>query len=263
MSVTFDVLARELDAWGAQDMRATLWWRDDDAERDSPKLRRLLGIASMHGVPIAIAAIPAGADRTLAEAIADCPPASVVQHGYAHANHAPPGERTAELGAHRRVADCVAELDRGREALRTLFAHRFVPTLVPPWNRIVGDVVGALPGAKLRGVSCFGARATREPAPGVVQVNAHVDLIAWRRDRRFIGAAAAVARLAAHLRARREREADASEPTGILTHHRVFDDDAFAFLDACCTFLHDHRAAAWVGAEAIFSASPFTSGRSA
>ena len=259
----FDVLARELDAWGALGMQATLWWRDDDAERDSAPLRHLLGIARTHGVPIAIAAIPAGADRTLAEAIADCPPASVVQHGYAHANHAPAGERSAELGAHRSVPERIAELVRGRETLRTLFAHRFVPALVPPWNRIADDVVSALPGAKLRGLSCFGPRATREPAPGVVQMNTHVDLIAWRRDRRFIGAAAAVERLAAHLRARRAEEADASEPTGILTHHRVFDDEAFTFLDACCAFLGDHRAAAWVGAETIFSAPAFTSGQSA
>ena len=263
MSAVFDVLARELDAWGEKDMQATLWWRDDDAERDSPQLRRLLAIARAHGVPIAIAAIPAGADRTLAAAIADCPPASVVQHGYAHANHAPAGERSAELGAQRSVPERVAELDCGREALRTLFAHRFVPVLVPPWNRIAGDLIGVLPGANLRGLSCFGARVSREPAPGVVQANAHVDLIAWRRDRRFIGIGAALQRLAAHLRARREGEADASEPTGILTHHRVFDDDAFAFVDACCDFLRDHPAAAWVGVEAIFGASQLTSGRSA
>ena len=262
-SAAFDVLARELDAWGANAMRATLWWRDDDAEHDSPQLRRLLAIADRHAVPIAIAAIPAGADRTLAAAIADCPPASVVQHGYAHANHAPPGERSAELGAHRSVPERVAELDRGRATLRSLFAHRFVPVLVPPWNRIAGDAVGALPRAQLCGLSCFGARATREPAPGVVQANAHVDVIAWRRDRRFIGAAAALERLAAHLRARREGEADASEPTGILTHHLVCDDDAFAFLDACCAFLREHPAAAWLGVEAIFGASPLTSGRSA
>jgi hypothetical protein len=43
-------------------MRATLWWRDDDAERDSPQLRRLLAIARAHRVPIAIAAIQDGAD---------------------------------------------------------------------------------------------------------------------------------------------------------------------------------------------------------
>lgn len=257
------MLARELDAWGANGMRATLWWRDDDAERDSPQLRRLLGIARAHHVPIAIAAIPAGADRTLAAAIADCPPASVVQHGYAHANHAPPGERSAELGAHRGVSERITELDRGREMLRALFAHRFVPVLVPPWNRIAGDIVGALPRAELRGLSCFGARSTREPAPDLVQANAHVDLIAWRRDRRFIGTVDALERLAAHLRARREGEADASEPTGILTHHLVCDDDAFAFLDACCVLLHDHPAAAWLGADAIFGALPFTSARSA
>jgi hypothetical protein len=263
LNAAFDVLARELDTWAAMNRRATFWWRDDDAQSDSPKLTRLLGIARAHGVPIAIAAIPAGADRTLAAAIADCPPARVVQHGYAHANHAPAGERSAELGAHRGVRECIAELACGREALRTLFAHRFVPVLVPPWNRIAGNVVAALPGANLRGVSCFGPRESAAPAPGVVQANTHVDLIAWRRDRRFIGVDAAVERLAAHLRARREQTADASEPTGILTHHQVFDADAFAFLEACCAFLREHRAAAWVGVDAMFGASPFTSGRSA
>lgn len=261
----FDVLARELDAWHAQGRAATLWWRDDDACRDSPRLRQLLAIARAHRVPVVLAVIPATADRTLVAALADCPQASVVQHGYAHANHAPPGVRSAELGAHRSVHERVAELAAGRTMLARLFAHRFAPVLVPPWNRIADDLVAALPGTALHGLSCFGARAARAPASGIVQVNAHVDLIAWRRDRRFIGAAAALARMAAHLHARRVGEADADEPTGMLTHHLVCEDDAFAFVDACCAFVGAHPGAAWLDVDAVFDApaARVTSARSA
>src|SRR5512141_2824532 len=132
----WSVLARELDAWQALGRRATLWWRDDDACRHSPALQRLLDIAQRCDVPVTLAAIPDTTDASLVEAVAGSERVTVVQHGYAHVNHAPAGERSAELGAHRALAVRLDELRRGRKALERLFGNRFAAILVPPWNRI-------------------------------------------------------------------------------------------------------------------------------
>lgn len=248
-----DMLVRELDLWAGEGRRATLWLRDDDACRDSPALARLLALASAVAVPVAIAAIPAAMETTLARALERCDEASVVQHGFAHRNHASEGERSAELDDRRDAGVCIDELRRGRERLAATFGDRFVPILVPPWNRAGGKLLTHFRDAGFTGLSRFGPRASREAAPGLPQVNTHVDPIAWRRDRRFIGEDAALSRLVAHLRARREDDCDADEPTGLLTHHLAFDDLAWEFVDGLLAASTSHPACAWLDVRQAFA----------
>ena len=255
-----DALTRELDLWVAQGRLATLWLRDDDACRDSPALAHLLALVRAHAVPVAIAAIPAALDATLVDALRDCREATLVQHGFAHRNHAAPGERGAELGDGRAVAERVLELRGGRERLVRAFGTRFAPILVPPWNRIGDALVPHLRSAGFRGLSRFGPRDARDAAPGLLQVNTHVDPIAWRRDRHFIGGEAAVSRLVEHLRARREGACDPGEPTGVLTHHLAFDDAAFAFVDALLARTARHPACDWLDARRAFALDVATAG---
>ena len=160
-------------------------------------------------IPVAVAAVPAALERSLVDAVVAAPMATVLQHGYAHRNHALPGARNAELGTDRPLAAVEAELVAGRDRLRDAFGPRFLPVLVPPWNRIAPAVVARLPAAGLSGLSTFGSRDAVAPVPGLQQCNTHVDLIAWRRGRVFIGADAALGRLAAQLAARREATVDA------------------------------------------------------
>lgn len=242
----------ELDAWRARGRRATLWLRDDDACADSPALRRLLDLARGYRVPVAIAAIPAAADATLVDAIACCSDATIVQHGYAHRNHARAGARSAELGDERELRVVLDELARGRERLERAFGERFVPVLVPPWNRVANDLVPHLASAGFTGLSRFGPRRQAMPAAGLREANTHVDPIAWRRDRQFIGAKAAIERIVTHLRARRERTCDADEATGFLAHHLAFDAAAWAFLDALLQHTWRHDAASWLDVAHVF-----------
>jgi hypothetical protein len=239
-------LERELDAWQARGWRATFWLRDDDACRDTPALRRLLALARARAVPVAVAAIPAAIDATLGGVLAASDEATLVQHGYAHRNHASANERSAELGDGRDAAECRDELCRGRARLRSEFGDRFLPILVPPWNRIGDALLPSLASAGFAGVSRFGPRRAVEAAPGLREVNTHVDPIAWRRDRAFIGAEAAFARVVAHLAARRENGCDADEPTGLLTHHLAFDDGAWDFVDELLARTRRHPAVAWL-----------------
>ncbi len=245
-------LDQELDAWGASGRRVALWLRDDDACRDSPALRRLFGVASALDVPVALAAIPAAMESSLVDAVLESGSATVVQHGYAHRNHAPPGERKRELGAHRPLDTTLAELQQGFHSLERAFGVRFSAVLVPPWNRIDPEIIPHLPLAGFHGLSSFGPRTAACPAPGVTQCNTHVDLVAWRRDRTFVGADAAIDRLVDHLKARREGRADASEPTGILTHHLVMSDEAWDFLFDSIARTRKHGAVAWLDVGAAF-----------
>lgn len=269
MSNGWQRLARELDAWRDSGRRATLWCRDDDACRDSAALRRLLGIARDMQIPVALAAIPAALEASLADAVTASELATVVQHGYAHRNQAPAGARKWELGAHRPVSAIVAELDEGRAVLARVFGERFAPVLVPPWNRIAPEVVRQLPDAGFRGLSTFGPRPGTHPAPGLLQCNTHVDLIAWRSGRVFVGEDRATERLVEHLKARREGAADPAEPSGLLAHHLDLDEAGWRFLADLMARTRGHAAAEWLDVRAAFDlggarAPPaLTSGRSA
>ena len=226
----WQALDTELALWRSAGRRATLWCRDDDASRDSPGLRRLLDIADGAALPIALAAIPATLERSLVTAVLPSQFAIVIQHGYAHRNHALREERKMELGMHRDLDRTLAELRRGADILRRSFGERFVAVLVPPWNRIAAPIVARLSEAAFCGLSTLGPRKAPRAAPGLMQCNTHVDVIAWRRGRAFIGVDAAIDRVVAHLRARREREVDADEATGVLTHHLEMSAAGWAFL---------------------------------
>ncbi|MEO8305139.1 MAG: polysaccharide deacetylase family protein [Betaproteobacteria bacterium] len=244
----------ELDAWRAAGRQPTLWCRDDDACRDTPALRQLLAIAAAQDVPVALASIPASLAPDLVDVVMRSPRATVIQHGYAHANHALPLERKRELGTHRPLSLTLDELQFGQGMLRRGFGGRFAAVLVPPWNRIAVEVIERLPGIGFLGLSTLGPRGAIHPVPSLVQCNTHVDLIAWRSNRAFVGTDAAIECLLLHLRARRNESVDAIEPTGILTHHLDMDAAGWRFMP---DLLERTRkgGALWLDVQAVFAAS--------
>lgn len=245
-------LARELDAWRAAGRRATLWWRDDDAGADSSALARLLTLAEARRVPVALAAVPARLTVAAVARIRRCPAAAILQHGHAHRNHEPAGRKKAEFGPAREEAAALAELRAGRAALASRDAGA-LPILAPPWNAIAAPLVARLASIGFAGLSTCGARAARCPAPGLVQVNAHVDIVDWRGTRGFVGERAALGLLLSHLRRRRLGPGDPAEPTGLLTHHAVHDAAAWRFIDTCLRTTTAHPAAAWPPIAALFA----------
>jgi hypothetical protein len=248
-------LEAELAAWDAAGMPATLWWRDDDAGEASPALLRLLAISRDTGVPLALATVPAWATRALAAAVRiERATVAAVQHGYAHANHAPAGEKKSELGPERPAPIVVAELAQGRQQLEQMFESEFVPALVPPWNRMAGYLPPFLAELRYRGVSQFGPRARRQPVRGLAQINTHVDIVYWKGPApRFAGAVKSIDEFTHHLAARRAGAADRDEPTGLLTHHAAHDEACWAFLEALFARLGRHAAARWLPAAAVFA----------
>lgn len=238
-------LEGELDAWGAAGRAATFWWRDDDAVAPSPALERLADIAESAGAPLGLAVIPAGATPELADWCGARPFVSVLQHGYAHANHAWANEKKSEYPCHRPRAAALAEIAHGRARLTALMGAAVAPIFVPPWNRMAPGLARDLPGIGLTVVSAFPAR----PPGARGRLNAHVDPVAWRAGRGFAGAAPVLDALIGHLRARRRGapDVDPAEPTGLLTHHLVTDAPGWAFLARLAGRLADHPAARWTG----------------
>ena len=247
-------LTRELDRWAEAGRRAGLWWRDDDIERPDPALSRLIALAQGVRVPLALAVIPATASAALAPLFAPHDNIALLQHGYAHRNHAADGAKKAELGTERPLALAVGELGMGRQRLDALFGTRAVAALVPPWNRIAPGLVPMLPELGYTGLSTYGARRRPAPVRGLAQVNTHVDIVDWRTSRGFVGTAAALTLLLGHLSARRNGTADGAEPTGLLTHHRVHDKACWRFLDALFAHTAGHPGARWLGARELFEA---------
>lgn len=242
-------LTAELDRWRAAGRVATFWWRDDDARSTGPALDRLLALRHTAGVPLALAVVPWGADRALAESLAGEADIAVLQHGWAHTNIAHPGDRKIELGTTRPAAHIAAELAMGLDALAGW--PGFAPVLVPPWNRIAPVLVPLLPELHFTGLSTAKPRARLHPVRGLVQSNIHVDPIDWS-TRAFAGEARALAAATAHLAARRLGTVDADEPTGLLTHHLVQDEASWSFV---ARFLAATAAqgARWLSANDVFT----------
>lgn len=222
---TFDRLA-------ASGERVAFWLRDDDAFEPTPALDRLL--QTMQGQPLTLAVIPDRTGAALAQRLAGRAEVSIAVHGWSHSNHAPAGEKSQELGAHRPLPQIHGELGRGFQKLAGLFPQQFLPLLVPPWNRIAPEVTAGLSGLGFRALSLFGAD---KPSP-IALCNTHLDIIDWRGTRGGREEADLWADLEAQIAAGRRT-------VGVLTHHLVHDAAAWRFLDRLVPLVLDHPACRW------------------
>ena len=248
----WQVLLEELDIWTEARRVATFWWRDDDASQPSASLERLLRLQSRYRVPLALAVIPGRLDPLLVQGVQAEEGVCVLQHGFAHRNHAEAGEKSMELGPHRPQVQVLSELRSGFSRLAESFEERFLPVLVPPWNRIAAPLLPELPSLGLRGLSTFTPRTQRNPAPGLRQVNCHVDLIDWRGGRKGRDHGVLALKVAGHLRARREGRADTGEPTGLLTHHLDHDESAWSFVEEFLDRVALHPGVHWPTPREVF-----------
>ncbi len=228
---SWQALEEEAARWHEAGRSADLWWRDDDAADAGPALDRLLAIHRETGAPLALAVVPASATRALADRLAAETGVDLLQHGYAHVNHAPAGEKKIELGPHRPAMIVLGELGTGWLALERLFGRRALAVMVPPWNRIAPALVPTLPEIGFTGLSTFGPRRRARPVSGLVEINTHVDPVDWKGGGGFVGEPAALAALVAAL-ARARTVVD--EPVGLLSHHLVMDAGAWDFLRSLC-----------------------------
>lgn len=224
---SWQALTDEAARWRDAGRTAELWWRDDDAIDVGPELDRLLGTARDTATPLALAVVPAKATAALARCLGSEAGVDVLQHGYAHTNHAVAPEKKIEIGLQRPAMLTLGELGTGWMALEQLFGSRALAVMVPPWNRIAAVLVPTLPEIGYRGLSTFGPRPRVHPVRGLLQVNTHVDLIDWKGGRAFAGEENVLAGLVTALA---QARSGAGEPIGILSHHLAMDAGAWDFL---------------------------------
>jgi hypothetical protein len=241
-------LTAHLDWFAERGRKVRFWWRDDDAVEPSAALDRLLGFANAHDVDVALAVIPKHATEALAERLKNEPHAIVLQHGWQHKNFQRKdlGEKAAELGNRRDPEELMGQLAGGKAKLEQLFGDAFVPAVVPPWNRIAPEIARRLPDIGLTGLSTF------LPArfPGLRMVQTHVDIIKWKKDKRFIGWASAANRFDLQLSRRRTNP---DEPLGLLTHHLDHGEGCDEFIEEFLSIAAHHEGASWPGVKGLFS----------
>src|SRR5215471_3559014 len=245
-------LIAEFDRWGESGHVASLWWRDDDAVAPTSELTALLQLAG--DAPVALAVIPARASPDLPVSLEGIPQVTVLQHGWRHDNHAMAGAKKSEFPAERPEAAVAAELAGGRARLTALFRARALPVFVPPWNRFADGFVPLLTKTGIRGLSAMASRKVKSVPPNIALMDVHIDLVAWKEDKRFIGTAAALSALIGHLRSRRLGQAARAAVTGILTHHLVMDRAAAGFLDRLVATVDRHQAVRWADAGELLAA---------
>lgn len=251
VSAAWGMLHDELARWRDAGRRVQFWWRDDDAARWTPAAERLIALARTMQVPLALAVVPQSAEAQLFAQLEG--EVCVLQHGVDHRNRAAPGERRSEFTPAEPLEAAAARIAAGRKRLAELAGPRWLDVFAPPWNRLPEALAARLPAAGLRGLSRFGPRARPRPAPGVLQVNTHVDLVNWRGDRGFVGAPAALEQAVRHLAACRCGEADRDEPTGWLTHHLQHDAAGWDFLTTLLERTRADPCVRWVSARTLFA----------
>ena len=231
-------LAAELRRWRRAGRRATLWWRDDDARGASGALRRLLALADAQPTPVTLAAIPDADLRQLDPMLAGRPWVRVAQHGIDHQNRRG-GPAAGEFPPDWTRDQIIERLAAGWSRLKA--SPQVLRVFTPPWN----DVHPALPEA-LRASGYVGLSAWGEIAPAgrSFRVDAHIDLMRWRKGARFRGRARLQAALAEALR-RRRRLGLWDAPIGLLTHHLDHDEAAWGFLEEFLVWSAERPEIAW------------------
>jgi len=249
---TWTSLHHELDRWSKLGKTANFWWRDDDAAEETAQLQKLDALSQEARVPVSLAVIPAGLKASLVDFLNHRDNFIVLQHGYSHSSYAIEGAKKIELGGKRLTAEIEVDLIAGRRQLSTAFGIRFLPVLVPPWNRVESRIYSSLVNAGFTGLSTMWSRKTTYPASGILQVNTHLDPINWRQDRGFIGESIALGQICRHLSESRLAQSDIAEPGGVLTHHLIQNDEVWEFCKKLFETLNSHPAARWLNARDIW-----------
>lgn len=242
-------LLEELARWSHAGRIADFWLRDDDAVKPTASLDRLLHLTGTFAIPTVLAVIPARTDEALADRLTTEPHISVAAHGWSHENHAPASEKKQELGPHRLRQIILADLANSLRRMRQLHGQHFVPILVPPWNRIDAGLLPYLGPLGFKALSVYGPVW---PAP-IRMINSTIDLMDWHGTQGCHDHSLLVRNMVAQLQQAFDHGGDG---VGLLAHHLVHDDEAWAFLERLFEITARHEACEWHSVGDIIAGSP-------
>lgn len=227
--IDWDPLRQEFKIWRKKNLQLPVWWRDDDATDHSAALDRLIDLSESLSLPVHLAIVPRGATKALADRLKLAPTVRPLVHGWAHRNNAPAGSLRCEFSDHRSIS---ANRDDAAEAYRRLKAllnGNLLPGFVPPWNHIDPTALSILPELGFKFLSTCDARPDALAATGLMQINTHLDPIAWRNNEQLHDPEYLMNKLITGLKRRRQGKDDNTEPFGLLTHHQAMNEEVWEF----------------------------------
>ncbi len=149
------------------------------------------------------------------------------------------------MGGARPVEAALDDLRRGFDRMSALFGTRFLPVVAAPWNRIAPEVAARVHECGFTALSTSSWHRTGTLLP---EINTQVDIMDWTGGRighRLEAIAAEV------LRRLQQARAHGGAPLGILTHHLVHDETAWATLESLIAYLLKERGLAFSAADAL------------
>jgi hypothetical protein len=197
------------------------FFRDDDADRDVPELRKLLRMFALDAVPLSLAVIPGTLQVSGVRLLCDArrsQPLELHQHGWMHANREVDG-RKCEFGPSRSFEQQFEDITLGRQRLEDAFAENTTPLFTPPWNRCTSVTEQVLGEIGFLGLSKIYSPQAPRMSPRLIDASVSVDIFHWRGGLRLKSHEELTQEIREHLR----RDA----PIGILLHHKVMDANAF------------------------------------
>lgn len=252
---TLSDLELELKRWAEAGRTVDMWIRAELGRHPGQAgcARRLLSLSEAAGLPIAIAVVPQGFDGDLLARLQGAPAITVLQLGHANANREPDGERMAEYGPHRDLAEALSDLSSGRAALEALFGESFLPVLVPPFEFIDPVIAASLRAVGLTGLSlALQPRPLPAAGPGVVWSNVHVSLSrVWEQGGETDFLANALELIHDQLVGRRLELVDAAEPLGLWIEDLGTDLHGAA-VGELISLLKRHGSVRWLTAAEVF-----------
>lgn len=223
------------------DRMLQVFFRADDIAVAGELFRRLMHLFLFHKMPLCLAVVPDWLNQSRWKEIQEFNPKSSLwcwhQHGRSHRNYEKQGKK-GEFGDSRTEQAISIDLTEGRNILVKTMGDLFYPVFTPPWNRCGITTLNLLRELGFKAVSR--SKGAKPAAKGILpDFTVNVDLHTRRESDFSEGWQNLMAEFAA---------AAGNGRMGIMLHHQLMNEEAFAFLDlllaelrscrnvSCCTF---------------------------
>jgi hypothetical protein len=266
-----DLLVHELDRWQANGLIAKFWWRDDDAQFDNDAFKRLTDLAGSESLPLVLAVSPMLMPDRFVARLNGLRDVSVAAHGYRHINHAT-APLKGEFGPDRPLEVMRREIEELAGEFAVRFPDRGIAMFVPPWHGLDSRLISDLARVGFKVLSMFESRVSRGLGLAAAQLKT-IGLALPRRSiklrRRSIerldcsvsllnyegpnitGNPRSLEKVLRALWARRLGFLPVEQPIGILTHHLLHDEDAWAYLSQILMVTARHPATRYLQPEEL------------
>ncbi|MBL8013064.1 MAG: DUF2334 domain-containing protein, partial [Candidatus Omnitrophica bacterium] len=120
-------------------MSKFLFIRNDDVWNLDESFKSFFDFMLDQRIPVVYGVIPAMLKDDAAQFLRRAKKKSpklldIVQHGYAHRNHAPEGEHKYEFGSSRTYVEQLEDISRGMKIMRRSFGEFMTPGFVPSYH---------------------------------------------------------------------------------------------------------------------------------